>query len=151
MKLTGQEIEILNKLARDTKMDCWFWIDQAENGDNYIFDLEERKKLTLAKGVGLLLEGASEECLSKLTSEEFIVVVDLNCRLLNNPDYLGERKYEVVVRYGGEIKYEVYAENEESAKREAEKLFGDESDSIIASELDDIVIAEVTEIEVEDK
>lgn len=54
--LTQVEYDLLNKIARKTKTDCWFNIEQDKNGEDYVHDLEEGKKLPLDKGVVQLLE-----------------------------------------------------------------------------------------------
>ena len=55
--LTNDEYNVLNKIARKTKMDCWFDIRQDALGIDYIWDLEERKRTCLRTGVGMLVEG----------------------------------------------------------------------------------------------
>ena len=50
MTLTNAEYEVLNKIAKKTKMDCWFYIKQNNKGQDYVFDLEYRKRLSLKYG-----------------------------------------------------------------------------------------------------
>ena len=57
MTMTAAQYAVLNKIARRTKMDCWFLIKQDENGDDYVFDLEECASIELADGVNGLMEG----------------------------------------------------------------------------------------------
>lgn len=55
--LTNAEYNVLNKIASKTKSDCWFWLKQDKHGTDYIWDLEEGKRICLKTGVGLLCEG----------------------------------------------------------------------------------------------
>lgn len=57
MTLTTAEYAVLNKIARRTKMDCWFCIKQTQTRQDYVFDLEEEIDLDLSMGVGYLMEG----------------------------------------------------------------------------------------------
>lgn len=57
MTLTTAQYSVLNKIARRTKMDCWFLIKQDKNGDDYVFDIEECASIELADGVNGLMEG----------------------------------------------------------------------------------------------
>ena len=55
--LTAKEFYVLCKIASKTKMDCWFCIKQDNNGTDYIYDLEESKRMCLRTGVSQLIEG----------------------------------------------------------------------------------------------
>ena len=55
--LTTEQYNALDKIARRTKMDCWFAIEQDPSGYDYVFDLEENKRIDLDVGVEQLLEG----------------------------------------------------------------------------------------------
>jgi hypothetical protein len=55
--LTAAQYAILNKIARRTKMDCWFCIKQDSSGQDYVFDLEEGYCVELGVGIGQLMEG----------------------------------------------------------------------------------------------
>lgn len=55
--LTNEEYNVLNKIARKTKMDCWFYIKQDGKGMDYIYDLEDKKRICLRTGVGYLVNG----------------------------------------------------------------------------------------------
>lgn len=78
MTLSENEYNGLTKVARKTKCDCWFDIRQDKNGNDYVFDLENRKKISVANGV-LQLADAIVDPLSDygLTSEEAKAVDDL--------------------------------------------------------------------------
>jgi hypothetical protein len=56
MVLTAGQYGVLSKIARRTKMDCWFCIKQLD-GQDYVYDLEECMCLELPEGVGYLMEG----------------------------------------------------------------------------------------------
>lgn len=78
MTLSENEYNGLTKVARKTKCDCWFDIRQDKNGNDYVFDLENHKKLSVANGV-LQLADAIVDPLSDygLTEDEAKAVDDL--------------------------------------------------------------------------
>ena len=85
MTMTAAQYAVLNKIARRTKMDCWFLIKQDENGNDYVFDLEECASIELADGVNGLMEGLDcpeniESC--HLNWIEKIVLCEL-CKMLD--------------------------------------------------------------------
>jgi hypothetical protein len=55
--LTTAQYGVLNKIARRTKMDCWFLIKQDPSGDDYVYDIENGINVTLNEGLYLLMEG----------------------------------------------------------------------------------------------
>lgn len=57
--LSEDEYNALSKIAESTKMDCWFAIDTI-NGIDYIEDLEEGVRMSIGKGVEMLLDGMVE-------------------------------------------------------------------------------------------
>ena len=71
--LTQMEYNLLNKIARKTKSDYWFNIEQDKNDEDYIHDLEKDKRLSLDEGVVQLLKAIDcKETYAScdLTSEE---------------------------------------------------------------------------------
>jgi hypothetical protein len=54
--LTDYEYKVLSKITRKTGADCWFVLKQDCNGVDYVYDLEEGKRMCLKAGVGLLAE-----------------------------------------------------------------------------------------------
>ena len=52
--LTDNEYKVLSKVARKTGCDCWFMLKQDCHGIDYVYDLEERKRMCLKTGVGML-------------------------------------------------------------------------------------------------
>lgn len=67
--LTDAEYNVLNLIARQTKMDCWFCLDTYTSGEDYVFDIENSDILTLREGVSQLNEGIVWELLD-LSDEE---------------------------------------------------------------------------------
>ena len=56
MILTADQYGVLEKIAKNTGMDCWFCIQQDSSGD-YVYDLEEGKRMSIREGIRLLAEG----------------------------------------------------------------------------------------------
>ena len=54
--LTGYEFNVLNKVLDRTGCDCWAFLKQDCHGVDYVWDMEERKRLCLRTGVGLIAE-----------------------------------------------------------------------------------------------
>lgn len=80
MRLTCEEYRILVKLARVSGIDCWFYLKQNNKGEWYVFDLEERKRMSLRRGVKILVEGLIDLNFNTLTRDEFCML----SRLLGN-------------------------------------------------------------------
>lgn len=83
--LTAAQYGVLNKIARRTKMDCWFCIQQDADGQDYVFDLELNTTLPLDEGIQGLMEGLDcpeniESC--DLNWIEKTVLCDL-CKMLD--------------------------------------------------------------------
>jgi hypothetical protein len=55
--LTDDEFNVLNKVIDRTGSDCWAFLKQDCHGVDYIWDMEERKRMCLKTGVGLIAEG----------------------------------------------------------------------------------------------
>lgn len=84
MILTTAQYSVLNKIARRTKMDCWFSIKQLD-GQDYVYDLEDDIDFPLDIGVTYLMEGLDcpeniEVC--HLNWIEKTVLCEL-CKMLN--------------------------------------------------------------------
>lgn len=54
MTLSKEQYEIIDKIATKTKCNCWFSIRQDDKGNDYVFDIEENKKMSLLDGLSLL-------------------------------------------------------------------------------------------------
>lgn len=74
--LTNEEYNVLNKIAYKTKIDCWFCIKQDNKGTDYVYDLEENKRICLKTGVSQLIEGV--DCIENYNA----------CELSNNETYI---------------------------------------------------------------
>lgn len=58
--LTDSEADALDKIAKETKMSCWFSII-TEGEFDFIYDIEESTKLSLEEGIEQLSEGIVSE------------------------------------------------------------------------------------------
>ena len=74
--MTDAEYNVLNRIARQTKMDCWFSLYTDEYGNDYVYDIEYRVPLTLQNGISQLNEGIVPDLLD-LTAEEIAVYNNL--------------------------------------------------------------------------
>lgn len=75
MILSDLEYNVLNRIASQTKMDCWFYLC-AYNGSNCVQDIEDGTILTLRHGISMLNEGIIPELLD-LTDDEICVYTNL--------------------------------------------------------------------------
>lgn len=76
-KLSENEYNGLNKIAHETKMDCWFFIIKSGEED-LIHDIENDEILTLANGLSQFAEGIIDPLDSyKLSDEEIEAVKNL--------------------------------------------------------------------------
>ena len=69
-RLTDNQYNVLNKIASQTKMDCWFYIHTKKNGADVIKDLENNKFLPLRAGIAQLNDGIVPDLID-LTDEEW--------------------------------------------------------------------------------
>lgn len=79
MTLSANEYKALTKIARQTKMDCWFSIEQKENGEDFVRDIETGKAYDLKEGVLDLVSGFVGSCEIRLLPEEqqaFLTLLD---------------------------------------------------------------------------
>ena len=67
--LTNEEYRVLNKIAYQTNMDCWFYIHQKRNGEDVVKDLENHRYLSLRSGVYQMNEGIVPELLELSDNE----------------------------------------------------------------------------------
>ena len=82
MTLSSEEYELLDEIARKSKMDCWFSIRQAKNGDDYVYDLENRKRLSLRTGIQQLMEGIKGMYDMYLDENAYGIIINLLLTLL---------------------------------------------------------------------
>ena len=56
-KLTDDEYNVLQKISSKTHMDEWFWLEESEDGKDYVRNLDDESQMTLFDGVFELVEG----------------------------------------------------------------------------------------------
>ena len=79
--LTDKEYNLLDDIATKTHMDCWFCIKQDKNGNEYVFDLENNKRIALSTGVKELIEGIGD--INEILSlDEIEILVELLINLI---------------------------------------------------------------------
>lgn len=61
--LTNKEYNLLSYIARKTKTDCWFMLDTDKEGFDCVYDLENKRKVTLRFAVQQLSEAIVPELL----------------------------------------------------------------------------------------
>ena len=82
MTLSSEEYELLKKIASKSKMDCWFSIRQTKKGDDYVYDLENRKRLSLRTGIRQLMEGIKGMYDMYLDEDSYNIIINLLLALL---------------------------------------------------------------------
>lgn len=82
MTLNHDEYELLTKIAEKSKMDCWFLIKQTKKGEDYIYDLEEGKRLSLRTGIRQLMEGIDGMYDMYFEGNEQEIMIQLLLRLI---------------------------------------------------------------------
>jgi hypothetical protein len=82
--LTDDEFNVLNKVIEKTGSDCWAFLKQDCYGVDYIYDMEEHKRMCLKTGVSLIAEGLDcQENLDNcfLCNDEKAILKDLFAKL----------------------------------------------------------------------
>ena len=71
--LSDEEFIVLNKIAKETGMDCWFSIRETKDGKSVVYILNEEFETTLREGIDWLHQGipSYEKC--NLEKEEIEV------------------------------------------------------------------------------
>lgn len=82
MTLSSEEYELLTKIAKKSKMDCWFLIKQTKKGEDYVYDLEEGKRLSLRTGIRQLMEGIENMYDMYFEDAEKDIMINLLSRLI---------------------------------------------------------------------
>lgn len=77
MTLSDQEYRLLNKIAEKSKMDCWFTIRQTQKGEDYVYDLENRKRMSLRTAILQLMEGIEGMYDQYLEKQDFETMISL--------------------------------------------------------------------------
>lgn len=88
MMLTQEEYKVLMLVAKRTKMDCWFTILYTANGNPYVYDLENKKRISTKTAILQLCEGVEDPDNYR------------NCRLTPEEDRIFRK---IVERYGGQL------------------------------------------------
>ena len=81
-KLSDDEFNGLNKIASSTKMDCWFYIKQNKKGQDYVFDIENGKRLSLKCGIKQLIDGVIDTDIFELSDDEKFILIALLGKLV---------------------------------------------------------------------
>ena len=75
MRLLQKEFDLLAKIANETKMSCWFSLRIGKDGKIYVYDLEERKRISLRNGVKILLEGIADTGFLTIEEKEVLEIL----------------------------------------------------------------------------
>ena len=69
-KFTINEYNALQRITSINKMDTWFSIRPSKDGLDYIYDLEENKRLSITNALSYIYDGLLEEDYFQLDKEE---------------------------------------------------------------------------------
>ena len=81
MTLTDQEYNFLMELSARTKMDCWFWIETDDDGNDFVLDLENDEVLPLHEGIAQLFDGVIEDDINDFNAEELMLWNSINDKI----------------------------------------------------------------------
>ena len=70
MKLTNEEFNVVEKISRRSKADCWFELTTDDDDEDVVVDMEEDKIMSLEEGLLLLDSGLTELSDYNLTADE---------------------------------------------------------------------------------
>lgn len=77
MVLSNAELNVLEKIASKSKMDCWFAVSGRTEKDgtksDWVFDMENDRYVTLRYGVGMLHDGMTFYADYDMTEKEIKV------------------------------------------------------------------------------
>ena len=79
MKLNELEINVINKLVDDAKMN-WFSLRETSKGNAYVYDLEDHCRITFKEALTLIIEGCCD--LSILSDKERITFESLKGKVI---------------------------------------------------------------------
>ena len=96
MTLTNQEYNFLMELSARTKMDCWFWIETDDDGNDFVLDLENDEALPLHEGIAQLFDGVIEDDINNFNAKELILWNSINDKIKREEVDLGYVKREVL-------------------------------------------------------
>lgn len=69
-RLLNEEYNMLMHLTHENKQDFWFDIREDDNGNDYVYDLENNVEFELLNGLDLLFDGITIDDLEFLSQEE---------------------------------------------------------------------------------
>ena len=96
MTLTNQEYNFLMELSARTKMDCWFWIETDDDGNDFVLDLENDEALPLHEGLAQLFDGVIEDDINNFNAKELMLWNSINDKIKREEADLGYVKREVL-------------------------------------------------------
>ena len=96
MTLTNQEYNFLMELSARTKMDCWFWIETDDDGNDFVLDLENDEALPLHEGIAQLFDGVIEDDINNFNAKELMLWNSINDKIKREEADLGYVKREVL-------------------------------------------------------
>ena len=76
-KLTDDEYNVLQKISSKTHMDEWFWLEESEDGKDYVRNLDDESQMKLFDGVLVLADGIASYEHCGLSDGEIKVFEDL--------------------------------------------------------------------------
>ena len=76
-KLSNEEFNVLNKISSKSKMDCWFYLKQDKDGNDYVYDLEQSKELSLTDGILMLDNNITSIDDYELSEDEKCIYISL--------------------------------------------------------------------------
>ena len=85
-RFTDDEYNALQNITGFNGMDCWFCIKQSKDGLEYIYDLEERKRLSISTALSYIYEGLLDEDFDALDDDEQIALDGLFKRFVTKKD-----------------------------------------------------------------
>ena len=83
-KLSNEEFNVLNKISSKSKMDCWFYLKQDKDGNDYVYDLEQSKELSLTDGISMLDNSITSIDDYELSEDEKCIYISLIYKINSN-------------------------------------------------------------------
>lgn len=56
-RLSDEEYYVLDVILTKTKMDCWCSLRTDSKGNDYVYDIEERKRIPLRDAIAIVMDG----------------------------------------------------------------------------------------------
>lgn len=80
INLTDREYNLLNYITRKTKTDCWFMLDKDKENFDCVYDLENKRRITLRFAIQQLNDAIVTDLLD-ISTEDINVYSLLLCKL----------------------------------------------------------------------